>query len=313
MTSRQQWTVLGAACVAVIVVPGLFFVRMRAGVQGRSVKSGSIHPVMSIPRARLGGIVREVLAKPGDRVEAGQVLVRFEAKDLEIRLRQLRQAAQAADAAVKGGDAMAQIPNQVRQYLYEMHPDTVKAEREYVDALAAAEQTADAGRERLRRAAEERMLVRRRLGKLFAGSANAGDSREYASEIARNIADVEKLLRESEVRAPSRAVVDLLEAHPGDRLQPGQPVAVLVSIGEYSVEFAVTEIERQRLHERMVLSGRLEADSRRIEGRIDSLSTRKLPVIARDNLQKAEEPLVRVRIVSAAPMRAGAKAEFEIP
>src|ERR1019366_8427493 len=124
MTRRRQFAILGTALLRAIIAPGLFFIGMRAGVQARTVKTGSVYPVMSIPRARFAGAVREVLVQAGERVEAGQGLVRFEA----------------AEAAVKGGNAMAQIPHQVRQYLYEVHPNTVKAEREYVDALAALEQ-----------------------------------------------------------------------------------------------------------------------------------------------------------------------------
>ena len=317
MTRRRQFAILGTALVPAIVAPGLFFIGMRAGVPARTVRKGSVYPVMSIPRARFAGAVREVLVQTGERVEAGQVLVRFEAKELETRLLQLRQAAQAAEAAVKGGNAMAQIPHQVRQYLYEVHPNTVKAEREYVDALAALEQAPGVDREaaniRLRHASQERTLVRRRLGALFAGSANAEDSRVYLAEIARNIAEVEKLLQDAEVRAPSNAVVDLLDARAGEKIQPGQAVAVLLSVGEYAVDLAVTESESMRLHTGMALKGRLPGSSRQIEARIESISTRKLPVIARDNLRTAEEPVVRVRIVSAAPLRAGAIAAFELP
>lgn len=303
MTRTRLITIVFAAA---IVVPGLFFIRMRAGVRTPSVKKGSINPVLTIPRARFGGTVREVLAKTGDHVESGQVLVRFEAGELETRLMQMRKASRAAEAAVKGGTAMSQIPNQVRQYLYEMHPGTVNAEREYVDALAASDPS------RLRRATEERMAVRRRLGRLFAGSANASDSRVYLAEIARNIAEVEKLLRDTEVRAASDAVVDLLDAHVGEKFQPGQPVAVLVSAGEYSVELGATEAELTRLHSGMSLKGRVEGGGT-IDAKIESIAMRKLPVIARDNLQAAEEPVVRLRIVSATPLRAGAVATFELP
>ena len=303
MTRARLITILIAAA---IVVPGLFLIGMRAGVRTPSVKKGWINPVLTIPRALFGGTVREVLAKTGDRVESGQVLVRFEAGDLETRLMQLRKAAHAAEAAVKGGNAMAQIPNQVRQYLYEMHPDTVNAEREYVDALAASDPA------RLRRATEERMAVRRSLGQLFADRANAGDSQVYLAEIARNIAEVEKLLRDAEVRAPSSAVVDLLDAHIGEKFQPGQPVAVLISAGEYSVQLGAAEAELTRLHSGMSLKGRLEGGGT-IDAKIESISMRKLPVIARDNLQAAEEPVVRLRIVSAVPLRAGTAATFELP
>ena len=317
MTRRRQFAILGAAFMAIIVAPGFFFIRMRAGARPPTFRKGSVHPVLNIPRARLGGTVREVLAKTGDRVERGQVLVRFEAGELEARLTQLRKAAQSAEAAVKGGKAMAQIPNQVRQYLYEMHPETVKAEREYVDALATFDQAQGANRDapnvRLRHAAEERTLVRRRLGQLFAGRSNGEDSRVYLAEIDRNIAEVEKVLQDAVVRATSNAVVDLLDAHEGEKIQPGQPVAVLVSVGEYSVDLGATEAELTRLHTGMTLKGRLEGSSRQIEARIESISKRKLPVIARENLQVAEEPVVRVSIVSAAPLRAGLIAVFELP
>jgi multidrug resistance efflux pump len=313
MTKTRLFAIL---CAMAIVAPGLFFIRIRAGVRSPVAIKGFVNPVMTIPRARFGGTVREVLAKTGDRVERGQVLVRFEAGELEARLMQLRKAAQSAETALKGGNAMAQIPNQVRQYLSEMHPDTVNAEREYVDALAVFDQAQGAFREaaniRLRHAAEGRTRVRRHLGKLFSGSANGEDSRMYQAEIARNITEVEKLLQDTEVRAPSNAVVDLLDAHAGEKIQPGQPVAVLVSVGEYSVDLGATEAELTRLHAGMTLKGRVEG-SRRIEARIESISMRKLPVIARENLQTAEEPVVRARIVSAVPLRAGSIARFELP
>ena len=137
MTSLRKSTIFGACCFAAIIATGILFVRMRAGVESPTLKTGMVSPLLTIPRARFGGIVREVYAKTGDRVESGQLLVRFEAKELEARLVQLRKAAQAAEAAVKGGNAIAQIPAQVRQSLSEMHPDTIQAEQEYVDALAA--------------------------------------------------------------------------------------------------------------------------------------------------------------------------------
>lgn len=317
MTRRRQLAISGAALAVAIAAPGLFFIRMRAGVQSPSVKQGLLRPVLQLPRSRFGGTVREVHARTGDRVDAGQVLLRFEAKGLEARLMQLRKAAQAAEAAVKGGTALAQIPNQVRQYLYEMHPETVRAEREYVETLAAFERAQGTGREaanvRLRQAGEERMLVRRRLGRLFAGSAKGEDSQQYLAEIARNISEVEKLLNDAEVRAPAGAMVDLLDARAGEKILPGQPVAVLVSIGEYSVDLDVTEAESARLHPGMTLKGRLEGSIRQVDARIESILKHKLPVIARDNLQTAEQTVVRVRIVSAAPLRAGASAAFELP
>ncbi len=261
--------------------------------------------------------MREVCARAGARVESGQVILRFEARDLEARLRQMRQAAAAAEAAAKGGNAIARIPDQARHYLIEMHPDTLKAEREYVEALTDFDQAKGADREpagaRLRHTGAERARVRCHLAQLFAGSVDGKDTRAYQSDILRSIQEAEKLLREAEVRAPSGAIVDLLEVQAGEKIEPGQPVAVLITTGEYSVDIGLTEAERARVHPGMALKGRLDVGSGRIEARIESISMRKIPVIARENLQAAEEPFARVRFATAEPLRPGAIAAFELP
>ena len=253
----------------------------------------------------------------GDRVVAGQVLVRLDAHELGARLMQLRKAAQAVEESAKGGSALAQLPSQLQQYLTEMHPDTARADREYVEALAALEQAKDAEREaanvRVRRAAQERVKMRRSLGQLFSARANGDDPRFYLADISRSMKELERLLLETEVRAPSRAVVDLIDVHAGEEIQPGQPIAVLVSTEEYLVDLGTTADEMKRLHTGLALHGRLDGSGMPIDARIESISMRKIPVIARDSLRAAEEPVVRARIVSATLLRPGIVASFELP
>ncbi len=313
----NKFTIIGASCLLVIAAASLVAVRVLTGVNSKFNKHASIHPLLSIPHARFGGIVSQVLAKAGDPVANGQILLRFEVKELELRLSHLRQAAKAAEAAVKGGDAIAQIPNQARQYLYEMHPETMRAEREYVEALAAVEQAQGASLQscklRLASASEKRMSVRRRLAKLFAGSANGEDPGVYLTEITKSISDVEKLLQNAELRSSSVSIVELLDAQPGDRVEPGQPMAVLVSVREYSADIVVTAAELSRLHTGMVLEGRITGNGRPLQARIESITKRKLQVFARDNLQVTEEPVVRVQIDSAVRLPSGLQAQFQLP
>lgn len=317
MMKWHRLTIIGSACLFVIAAGCLVALRKLTDVDSKFKKHASIHPLLNIPRACCGGIVGQVLAKVGDPVAIGQILLRFDVKDLETRLSHLRQAAKAAEAAVKGGDAIAQIPNQARQYLYEMHPETMRAEREYVDALAAVEQAQGSGLQssklRLASASEERLSVRRRLAKLFAGSANGEDPGVYLTEIAKSISEVEKLLQNAELRASSVSIVELLDALPGDRIEPGQPMAVLVSVREYSADLVVTDAELSRLHTGMVLEGRITGDGRPLQARIASITRRKLQVFARDNLQVTEEPVVHVQIESATRFPPGLQAQFRIP
>jgi multidrug resistance efflux pump len=299
-----------------ILLLGWSAIRARDG-RHPSIKKGFIEPILTIPRTPIGGTLQEVLARTGDRVEPGQVLVRFEEQEMESRLIHLRQAAKVAEAAVESGSAMGRIPSQVREYLYETHPNTASAEREYVEALAAFEKapTADraAAEARLRRAALERTRVRKHLGELFSGGASDADSLAYLKEIERSIAEVEKLRQDAEVRSPSRATVDLLDVHAGEKLQPGQPIAILVSTGEYSVDLAVTKVDLTQLPIGVMLKGWMESSRKPIEARVESISMHKIPVIARVRLTEAEEPFVHARIQSRVPLRAGSVVSFELP
>jgi hypothetical protein len=75
----------------------------------------------------------------------------------------------------------------------------------------------------------------------------------------------------------------------------------------------VAPAELARLHPGMLLRGRMDEGGARIEAKVESIAMRKLPVIARENLQVAEEPALRVRIRSAQPLRIGAMATLEFP
>lgn len=67
-----------------------------------SAASGEVKPARRVTvRAELGGTVLEVLKRRGERVAAGEVLVRFDAKELEARLEQAVANLQTASVALE--------------------------------------------------------------------------------------------------------------------------------------------------------------------------------------------------------------------
>ncbi len=282
-----------------------------------AVLKAPLHPRMYVPRAQLGGLVSEVLVATGQHVKSGQLLVSFDAKELETRLAQLQLAARSAQAAMTSGNAMAQIPPQARQYIYDVHPETMKAEEEYVEALTASEsatvQNRAAAAARLKKAAEERTLVRSRIAKRMAAASNGDDLQSFLEQTTHSIAETQKLLKDTGIRAPANAIVDLIEVRAGDRIRPGAPLAILVSAEEYALEFAVTAAEATTLREGMTLEVQLLGDAAKVRATIVSIATKKIPVIARDNLQTAEESLVRLSLHSTKALRAGLIATMELP
>ena len=313
MTRHVQFAILGAGGLLAILAPGLLQLRVRAGVQPAQIRSGPLHPVMHIPRAIFGGLVSEVLVQAGQHVEAGQLLLRFDAKELESRIAQLQQAARTAQATI----TISEIPPQARQYVFEVHPDTMQAEREYVDALAVLESAAEKDRAaaatRLQHASQERGLVRGRLAANMSSAASGEALRGFLEQTTRSIAEAQRLLQETGVRAPANAVVDLIEVHAGERLPPGAALAILVSDMDYSLELPIAAAEAARLHAGMKLKGRLEGKAQPVEALLETITAHKVPVIARENLQIGEESILKLRFHSAAPLRPGLLAAMELP
>ena len=316
MTKRTYFSILGVTCVGATLAASAF-VRISAGAHAPPVLKGFVHPSVGLSRARFGGIVSEVLAKAGDRVGRGQVLVRFEMKEMDDRMQSLREAEQWIQAAVKSSKALEQVPQQLRHNLYDMHPDTQRAEREYVAALAEFEKAEasnlGATEARLHQAESERIRVRGDLNHLFSATPNREESRTYLTGLARSIVDLKKLQRDNEISAPFSGFLDLLEARVGNNVRPGQPIAILISETAYSADLRVTESELRGLRVGSRLKGWAENERVGIEGCIESIAIRKIPVIERDNLQTNQEHVAVVRIESGRPLSAGSIVTFEIP
>ena len=247
--------------------------------------------------AAAGGVVAEVLARPGDRVAKGAVLVRFDAGPLAEQRRSLA-------SALESARTMAAIPRAAGAIVVDAHPDVLAAEERYTTALAAWEQAPGSGRAALERAAVERVEARRRVARSIGKSA-AGVA-ETVTTLEARLRDLDGALADREVRAPAGGVVEILDLHPGDRIAPGGPAAVLTLPGEYVCEF------HEEAKAGAVLRGAF-ADGSRFEATVEGILKRTVPVALREDRRVAEESVVRARFRSEARLAPGSTVRLELP
>jgi multidrug resistance efflux pump len=292
MTARVK--IAMASAVAAAALAGL--VRGGGEVRRRTVMA-SVEPASVMAVSTAGGVVAEVLAKPGDRVAKGAILVRFDAGALGEQRRSL-------ESALESARTIAAIPRAAGAVAVDAHPDVLAAEERYTAALAAWEQSPGNGRAALDRATAERVEARRRVARGMGRSA-AGIGETVATLEAR-LRDLEGALADREVRAPVDGVVEILDLRPGDRIAPGGPVAALTIPGEYVCEF------RGEAGNGVVLRGALPNGSP-LEAKVEGVVKRAVPVALREDRRVAEETFVRARFHSDGVLVPGSTVRLELP
>jgi len=322
MRSLRFW--IGVA-VALAAVVGVTILAGNSDHPARGPRSARapVEPLAYLALSATGGVVREALVHSGDRVESGQVLVRFDAGQWEAQKRDLTAARNALASALKQRDTLFNISLQARDSIQDSHPDVVHAEEEYVEALAAFENSSgnrSAAKLRLDAAADNRVLVRREIARML--SSGPGDLRKLLAGVNNRIGDVDAILNQMEVRAASPGWVDILEVRVGDRILPGHAVASLIGAGEYISEIAVSDSDADRIGGVKHLTGVFTRDRRAFDWRVETISRRTIPLILRESRQQSEEIVIRARIslpVPAPPnlgkgaIPSGTLADFQLP
>jgi HlyD family secretion protein len=219
--------------------------------------NGRIEAAMVDLSPKVTGRVREVLVKEGDRVKAGDVLVRLDlgetglavardqsavaaararVRDLEAGTRRSELAA--ADAEVddrKAGLELAKKELQRQQFMLERkvgtQRDVDRASTE-VERLTAAVSAAS------NRAAALREGARRN---------QVAQARDEAARAETVLEQSQTVAAESELRAPADAMVVHRFAEPGQLVTPGQPALTLAFLDRLYVRTFVPEIVRGRV------------------------------------------------------------------
>jgi HlyD family secretion protein len=281
---RARWP-LAAAAVALLAAAPFALARL----QGREV---AVRPlartelvqtvvatgrVAALARVEIGslvpGTVREVRAREGDRVEAGDVLVRLADDAARADAGQARAALAQAEAAVVEASAALAAASARRSQLQattlpaaEQSVRAAAAELESarenftrVDALAAQGMVARANLDEARRALETAAARHEREKLIAEGSrAGGGDERAVAAAVAQaeaalvrarsGVAQAEAALATTEVRlaehvlrAPAAGTVIARAVEEGDTIQPGRALLVLSRPGRTEIVAPVDE------------------------------------------------------------------------
>jgi RND family efflux transporter MFP subunit len=173
------------------------------------------------------GYVREVRVQTGNRVSAGQLLVRIDSRDLEAGLLQARAAEQEARSAIaeaENGIAAAKAQLGLAQVTFRRMEDLFAKK-------SISNQEFDEAQARLGSAEAAWQMAVSRRAQLDAKIAQAAQSVESAS-VMRSYA---------EIRAPFVGVVTDKQVEQGQIATPGRPLLTIEQEGAYRLEAPVQE------------------------------------------------------------------------
>lgn len=222
-----------------ILLPGLLLalvVLSACRPKAQSV-SGTIEVDEARVASRYGGRVENILAREGDSLTNGQLLVQLEAAELQAN--RARAAAQLAEAEAgprkeEIAAAKADWESQVAQL------DFARAEAKRAEELFAQKMVSAAEREQavMRGTSAEKAVTaaKARYDLLLAGT-----RAEQLAAARAQLAALDAQVREMQITAPSDSVLEVLSVKPGDVLAPNQQVATLLLTNHLWVRVFVPE------------------------------------------------------------------------
>jgi HlyD family secretion protein len=222
--------------------------------------------------SRVGGRVKEVLVREGDRVEAGQPLVVLEAGDLNAQRLQAEGQLMQAQAALDKMQGHARPEDSGKAgappLTGSLAEQAARARAELTSAQAALEQAQldvqraralfqqevksraelDTAESALRQARATRDARRAQLQELQQGTSADLRAQQGLVEAARGrLEAIDVALGELTIRAPLAARVESLDLRPGDLLPPNATAATLVEDDQLYVRIYVPETRLGKL------------------------------------------------------------------
>lgn len=203
--------------------------------------------------SKVGGRVAEVSVREGDIVSAGQLLVRFEEPELEAQRDQWQARLKSMEAELekaKNGPRPEEI-RQARSDL-EMAEANLRLARENFTRIetiykqgASYRAEYDAARAARDQAASQVGAAKAKLDLLLAGTRaeDIADAEARVLEMRGKLRELEANIQEAFVRAPERAVVEVLAVRKGDLVSANQPIVRVLRADDLWVKVYVPETE----------------------------------------------------------------------
>lgn len=241
--------------VAVILVAGVGAAVYLSETHGKKSHRLQLPGVVETQEVRLGskigGRVADVMVREGDIVSAGQLLVRFEAPEMNAQLEQQegRLAAAEADLEKAKNGPRAEEIRQARSDVDTADADLKLAEENFDRAQRLFPKNAmsradyDSAQAALSRAKTRVAFNHAKLDLLLAGTRKEDIQLAEANvvEARGKLAEIKANLKEADVAAPDRAIVEVVAVRKGDLVPPNQPVIRILRADDLWVKVYVPE------------------------------------------------------------------------
>ena len=251
--------------------------------------------------ARVMGPVDQVTAREGDRVAAGQLLAKIDARDLEIGVRQ----AEAALAEARSARPEAESAISAAAAQRDLAQATHRRMKDLFEKRSISSQEMDEANAKLRQAEAAAKMAEGRLAQLGEKIRQA----EQALESAR------VRLGWVEVKAPFAGRVVERKVEPGNLASPGLPLFLLEQEGVYRLEASIDESRLAAVRLGQSVRVDLDAVGGPLEGRVAEI----VPVVdaaSRSFIAKIElsgRAGLRSGLYGRARFPAGAREVLSVP
>ena len=207
--------------------------------------------------AKLLGYVREVKVQTGDRVEAGQLLVTLDARDLDVNASK----AEAALDEVRGAVPEADHATAGAKVNLDLAQTTFNRMQELWNKKSISNQEFDESSAKLKAAQAAYEMARARRAQLDTQAARVQQDVRSA-EVARSYA---------EIIAPFAGVVIAKSVDPGTLAVPGAPLLTIEREGAFRLEASVDESHLSAIRVGQPVSVRLDGVDRTLDARVSEI------------------------------------------
>ena len=251
--------------------------------------------------ARVMGYVREVRVNAGDRVNAGQLLVTIEAKELdsghrqaEAALAEARSALPEVASAARSADAQVELARLTHGRMKDLLDKRSVSQQEF-DEAAVRLRVAEASRESLN--ARRRQLE------------------EKIKQAEQGVQSAAVMLGYANLTAPFGGRVAARKVDPGTLATPGQPLLEIEQEGSWRLEVNVEETRLGAIRSGQAVEVKLEASEETLHGRVSEI----VPAVdpsSRSFLAKIDlpsRPMLRGGLFGRALFRTGEREVLAVP
>jgi HlyD family secretion protein len=259
-------------------------------IEARKIEIGS----------RQGGRVKEVLVREGEQVNGGQPILRLETGDLEAQKLQAQGQVQQAEAnfAKVSGQGFSSRRQEIAAARARLQTQQIAGEKAELDfnrtkKLFSAGVSTTVEMENsdiaLRNATTQRAMLQAQLDQVLRGTPEDVRAAEGQLEIAHGrLQQIETMLNELTVRAPTAARVETLNLRPGDILAADAIAGKLLEPDQLYVRIYVPETQLGYIHPGQRLPIRVDSfPSRTFQSTVEYVSSE--GEFTPRNLQTADE------------------------